>query len=344
MNINKMKHILFWSEYSHDMNFEMFSNKKIRLSEFHKLALKSHEKLKNDVVLFTYQKIMNKLPTNITIRDADKIFPKKQAFRALKDGHTIAHISDAVRLYYASEVNGIVLDMDAVVLRKLPCDENVGYFGSMPAKRIGGVAPQWGIRHPPLKIHDNSWDGKELAAFPVKVSKSMRNDIQNLSKTIMQTLLNKPKNNSKSWNYVIWTLKDIMKKDRSYKVYPPIAFCPVPAWLGCGKCYSIQSPSKFNGKTLLYGYPLPNFRRILEESYIVQHFHESIFTHSNLVKNDFWLNLPNDCLVAKEAEYILGSNWRVQLMENRKQQKTTQRKRTQKRQPTKERKLVPTKE
>jgi hypothetical protein len=101
-----------------------------------------------------------------------------------------------------------------------------------------------------------------------------------------------------------------MKKDTSYKVYPPIAFCPVPAWLGGGKCYSIQSPTKFDGKTTLFGYPLPHFRHIIEESYIVQHFHESAFSKSELVKNDFWLNLPNDCLVAKEAEYILGLNWR----------------------------------
>jgi hypothetical protein len=303
-----MKHILFWSEYSDEMNYDMFCDKRIQLSAFHKLSLKAHEKLNNDVVLFTYQKINEKLPKNVKVLDADTIFPKRTAYSVLRNGHSIAHISDAVRLKYASQVNGIVLDMDAVLLRKLPTD--CGYFASMPAKRNGGVAPQWGKSHPPLTVHDKSWNGKELAAFPVKVSDSMSKHIESLSHKIMHTLLEKPKKNSKAWNYVIWTLKDIMKKDTSYKVYPPIAFCSVPAWLGGGKCYSIQSPTKFDGKTTLFGYPLPHFRHIIEESYIVQHFHESAFSKSELVKNDFWLNLPNDCLVAKEAEYILGLNWR----------------------------------
>jgi hypothetical protein len=145
----------------------------------------------------------------------------------------------------------------------------------------------------------------------------MSKHIENLSHKIIDTLLDKPKKNSKAWNYVIWTLKDIMKIDDSYKVYPPIYFCPVPAWLGAGNCYSIQSPTKFDGKKQIFGYNFPHFRQILNKSYVVQHFHESIFSQSKLVTNDFWLNLPNDCLVAKEAEYILGKKWRQKLLQKR---------------------------
>lgn len=307
-----MKHILFWSEYNKEMSYDDFIDFKINLSPFHKLSLLAHEKLNNEVIIFTYQKFNNKLPKNIEVKDAGIYFPKHDAYKVLENGHSIAHISDAVRLKHASKVNGVVLDMDAVLLKKLPT--KFGWFASMPAKKSGGVAPQWGESHPPLTIHDKSWDGKELAAFPVKVCDSMKKDIESLSHKIMHTLLEPPKKNSKSWNYVIWTLKEIMKNDISYKVYPPMGFCPVPAWLGSGKCYSIQSPTKFNGETHLFGYSLPHYNEIIEKSYVVQHFHESAFSKSNKVTNEFWNKLPSDCLVAKEAEYILGDNWRQKLI------------------------------
>ena len=307
------KHILFWTEYNEGMSFEDFKNHQIDLSPFHKLSLLAHEKLNNDVILFTYQKFNDKIPSNIKIETPDNIIPIKAVYEILRRGHSIAHISDAIRLKYASQVNGIVLDMDAILLRKLPTE--FGWFASMPAKRSGGVAPQWGDSHPPLTVHDKSWNGKELAAFPIKVNNDMKKDIENLSHKIMHTLIQPPKTNSKAWNYVIWTLKDIMKKNKDYKVFPPIAFCPVPAWLGAGKCYSIQSPTKFNGENKLFGYPLPHFRHILEESYIVQHFFESAFVKSNKVGDNFWNELPNDCLVAYEAKQILGENYKTILNE-----------------------------
>jgi len=306
--MSKTKHILFWAEYNNSMTYEMFINKEVTLSPFHKLSLKSHEKLNTDVVLFTYQKIKTKLPKNIKLKDAGKIFPIKIAYKVLREGHSIAHISDCVRLKYASQVNGIVLDMDAVLLRELPSD--FGWFASMPAKRTGGFAPKWGNSHPPLTVHDKSWNGKELAAFPIKVTKGMSKQIESLAHKIMHTLLEPPKTNSKSWNYVIWTLKDIMKKDKTYKTFPPISFCPVPAWLQAGKCYSIESPTRLNGKNKLFGYTLPSIKTILNESYVVQHFMESAFSNSEKIKDTFWKKIKADSLVAKEAKHILGDNWR----------------------------------
>jgi hypothetical protein len=188
--MTKQKHILFWSEYDNSMTYDMFLNKKITLSEFHKLSIKAHEKLNNDVILFTYQEITNKLPQNIKVLNADSIFPTNIAYRVLKEGHSIAHISDCVRLKYASKVNGVVLDMDAVLLKKLPSD--FGWFASMPAKRTGGFAPKWGNSHPPLTVHDGSWNGEELAAFPIKVTSTMSRHIESLSHKIMHALLEPP--------------------------------------------------------------------------------------------------------------------------------------------------------
>jgi len=311
--MNKMQHILFWSEYNSNMSKDDFVNHKIDLSPFHKLSLLAHEKLDNEVVLFTYQKFNDRIPKNVTIKNAGEYFPIQNAYDSLQDGHSIAHISDAVRLKYASIVKGVVLDMDAILLKKLPTE--FGWFASMPAKRSGGVAPQWGEAHPPLTIHDKSWNGQELAAFPIRVSESMKIHVESLSHKIMHTLLETPKTNSKAWNYVIWTLKIIMKRDTNYRVLPPIAFCPVPAWLGAGKCYSIQSPTKFNGENKLFGYPLPHYRDILENSYIVQHFFESAFVKSEKVSDNFWNDLPDDCLVSYEAKHILGENYKKILNE-----------------------------
>lgn len=310
--MSKTKHILFWSEYNSNMTYDIFINKEITLSPFHKLALKSHEKLNTDVILFTYQKIKTKLPKNIKVMDAGSIFPIKVAYNVLKEGHSIAHISDCVRLKYASKVNGVVLDMDAVLLKNLPSD--FGWFASMPAKRTGGFAPKWGNSHPPLTVNDHSWNGKELAAFPIKVTNSMSKYIESLSHKIMHTLLEPPKTNSNSWNYVIWTLKDIMKKDKTFKTYPPISFCPVPAWLRAGKCYSTESPTRLDGVTKLFGYPLPKIETILNESYIIQHFMESAFSNSEKLQETFWNKIKDDCLVAKEAKHILGNNWRTILL------------------------------
>ena len=310
--MSKTKHILFWSEYNSNMTYDIFINKEITLSPFHKLALKSHEKLNTDVVLFTYQKIKTKLPKNIKVMDAGSIFPIKVAYNVLKEGHSIAHISDCVRLKYASKVNGVVLDMDAVLLKNLPSD--FGWFASMPAKRTGGFAPKWGKAHPPIYVADKSWDGKALFNFPLKVSNEISKNIESLSHKIMHTLLEPPKKGSKSWNFVIWNVKKIIKYDQNAKVYQPIYFHPLPAWLGKNKCYSLESPTRLNGKTELFGYILPNIKKIFNKSYIIHHFFESTFNKSETVNDNFWANIPNDCLVAEEAKHILGNNWRTILL------------------------------
>jgi hypothetical protein len=129
-----MEYILFWSEYDNKMSYNEFINKNINLSILHKLVLKAHKKLNNKVILFTYQKIVTHLPKNVTIKNANQYIPTNIAYEILKSGHSIAHISDAIRLKYASQVNGVVIDFDAIVLKKLP--EQSGWFASMPAKKV----------------------------------------------------------------------------------------------------------------------------------------------------------------------------------------------------------------
>ena len=284
--------ILFWSKFDKDtdVSCEKWLAKEITISPFHLLSLYSHIKHKHNVYLFTYQKIKSKISNGITIKDANDI-------------------SDLVRLRVATAITGIVIDMDAVVINTLPNID--GFFSTMPAKATGGFAPHWGKSHPPFTIHDNSWDGKALSAFPLKVHKKIIPYITELYCKILGTLSKPPKKSTKAWNYVMWTLKEIARIEKDSKVFKPISCCPIPAWLSSGRCYSLESPSRLNGTTELFGYKLPSIDQILNESYIVQHFFESAFKQSKSVDKNFWLNLPNNCLVIKEAEKIFGnSNWR----------------------------------
>jgi hypothetical protein len=101
-----------------------------------------------------------------------------------------------------------------------------------------------------------------------------------------------------------------MSIDKKSKVYKPLYFCPLPAWLGKEKCYSLESPSRLDGKTELFGHTLPDINEIFEKSFIVQHFFESAFNKSSGVDNDFWETLKDDCLLANEAKHIFGKDWR----------------------------------
>lgn len=303
---------LFWSTYdaSVDKSFSSWRWKEIQLSQLHRLSLLSHHKFNSNVVLYTYQTIdESKVPKNIAIRDASNIFSPEKVYRALCLGHSIAHISDIVRLFASASSNGIVMDMDAVLLRKLP--ECSGFFSSMPAKLTGGFAPKWGESHPPLHIEDASWDGKALASFPVKINSDIcKHYITELCFKIIDTLAEKPKKDSKSWNYVLWTIKKLMKIDTTSKVYPPIAFCPVPSWLRGGKCYSLEQPSRLDGNTKLFGHSMPSVEKIIDESYVIQHFFESAFQKSSLVDYDLWKSVDENSLLGQEAKHILGRDWK----------------------------------
>jgi hypothetical protein len=278
------------------------------MSELHKLSVASYAKFADKTVIYTYQRRPSSPYTNVEYRDADEIFSAEEAFAALVQGHSLAHISDVVRLEAAAKCSGIVLDMDAVLLRKPP--ELSYFFCSMPAKLTGGFAPKWGKAHPPMAVHDGSWDGNALSAFPVKVGEEIVKDILALVAKIKRTLKLLPLQDSKAWNYIMWDLKRIGWIRRSAVVLPPLAFCPIPAWVGAGKCYSLQVPSKFNGIHELFGYVFPSADTIFEKSYAVQHFFESSYKSSAKVGSDFWPTISPDCLLGKEAAHVLGSEWR----------------------------------
>lgn len=331
MNENKI--ILFWSIYDSekDYNYNDWINRKINISGFHLLSLTAHLKLKNDVTLYSYQEFNEgQIPKGIKIKNADTVFSSKKVFKALSKGHNIAHISDVVRLTVANNSNGIVLDMDAICLKKLPNIES--YYGSMPAKLSGGVAPKWGKSHPPLPIFDNSWNGKALFMFPIKINNEIKEDIDKLIDKIKKTLEVDPKKTSKAWNYVMWSVKDTIKKNPKAKVFEPIYFCPLTAWLRKGNCYSLESPTRLNGVTEKFGVRFPSIKEIFEKSITIQHFFESAgnldggygVTSKSLNKTNknFWLDLGEDSLLAKEAQYIIGDNWRVFLNEREIKNKT----------------------
>jgi len=298
------KIILFWTIYNKDFqDAEEWRNYKFSPSALHNLAFKGHEKLENDVELYTYQNCQINYK-NIIIKDANEILDYKEAFKSLQNGHSIAHISDAIRIKRASEVNGIVLDSDAVPLKKFP--EHETWYSTMPCKKTGGFAPKWGKDKPPMKVHDGSWDGKELTAFPIKIGESTKEKFNQLAENIFKLLKTDAKSTSNEWNSVLWTVKEIANTDTQGVVFKPIYMCPLPAWLSANKCYSIESPTRLDGSTELFGHVLPSINAIMSKSFVVQHFFESAFQKGS--KEKVWQksDLPYDCLLAKEYNHIYG--------------------------------------
>lgn len=307
--MNTEKAVLFWTNYPEKgESLENWKKRPIAWSQLHKLSVSSFAKFSSEARIYTYQKIQEVPFENVKILDASEIFPIEKAFKALSLGHSLAHISDIVRLRAASEIEGIVLDMDAVLLRPLP---NIPlFFSSMPAKLTGGFAPKWGKSHPPMFVPDKSWDGKALSAFPVKVGRAIKSSIAVLASRIEKTLEAPPQTGTKAWNYIMWELKRIASFHPNCVVFPPLAFCPIPAWLGSGKCYSLQSPTKFDGKTNLFGYIFPSTEKIFSESFAIQHFFESSFKESAKAGEEFWNQLPENTLLGMTANHVIGENWR----------------------------------
>lgn len=299
-----IKIILFWTEYNNTFtDVEKWRNHTFIPTELHKLAFQGHEKLANQVELYTYQRLDVNFKS-IIIKDAHDILDYRKAFDALQKGHSIAHISDAIRIKRASEVNGIVLDSDAVPIKKFP--EHETWYSTMPCKKTGGFAPKWGESKPPMKVHDGSWDGKELTAFPIKIGNSTKEQFNQLAENIFKLLKTNPKETSNEWNSVLWTVKEIANRDVNGVVFKPIYMCPLPAWLSANKCYSIESPTRLNGKTELFGHKLPSVNEIMSKSYIIQHFFESAFQKGTEKKSWTLNDLPLDCLLRKEYLHIHG--------------------------------------
>lgn len=304
---------MFWSKYDGETSLEEWRNQEIELTALHSLSLKSHERLNNEVTLFTYQKIKNKVPSNIKITDANEVYDASKVLEYLMRGHSIVKIADLVRMREASLNTGVILDLDAVMLRKFP---DKGFLCSMPAKMTGAFAPQWGDAHPPLTINDGSWDGKALSNLPISVDERMRHLMFNIYKIVEDALGKKPGKSSKAWNYPMWELKKIPQIDKSYHVYPPIYTSPISGWLSKGNCYSLEHPTRLDGKTELFGYRMPSIDEILNTSFCVLHFFESVFKGASDTGQGFWDTVHEQSLLGREAEFILGKDWRQILNES----------------------------
>ena len=307
--MNKLNYILFWSTYKEGSTYEEFISSGLQLSKAHSLSLYSHVKVNQNTYLYTYQDISKSVvPKGIILKDANLVFPSKDAWEALNRGHSIAHVSDVVRISEAIRLNGVVIDMDITLLKVIT--EHDSYYSSMPSKMTGTLAPQWKEKHPPICIHDKSWNGKALCNFPLKISSKTGDKFLPLVATIKKSLSVAPKKSSKAWNYVLWTVKDIIKTDKEGKVFKPLYNLPIPSWKGAGKCYSIESPTRLDGVTEIYGHLMPKIDDMLKESNSIAHFFESAFTKSDSVGSDFWFDVKEGSMLAIEAEHVVGSDWR----------------------------------
>lgn len=303
-----MNIILFWSTQVKDESFEEWQNKTIDLLEFHELTLASQVKYNKNVHLVTYQKFSDRIniPDEVQILDANKFYPAKNAYDDMKRGHSIAHISDLVRFRVAVQKEGVVLDLDAVAIKPLPDVD--AFISTHYTKLTGGLVIKFGKTQPLFKT-DGSWDGKALSVFPFKVHRSITGDINILCKQIEDSLAAKPKTGSKAWNYVMWTIRDIANKHDNVYVMKPIECCPVPGWKSGGNCYSLDSPTKFDGETPLFGNLLPSTEDIFENTYMVQHFFDSIFKKTQRLDSNLWDSIKPDSLVDTEIKHIFGTDW-----------------------------------
>ena len=305
-----MNPILFWSNTPSTKSIQEWRNERIDLFPAHFLTLESYNRLDYPVKLYTYQIINPKsVPVNVEILDAGEFYSEELAFDALIRGHSIAHVSDLIRFAAASKYTGAIMDLDAVVLRDLP-DE--GFFASSPAKLTGAFAPHWGAAHPPLYVSDKSWDGKALSDFPVGIDEDMRDFSNKIVELIGNTLKRKPRKSSKGWCFVMYEFQKYHEKLRK-RVYEPLYFSPLPAWLPKGKCYSLEHPTRL-GNTSLFGYRMPSIDEILENSFCVKHCFDSVYRKANYYKEDFWNTVHTDSLLGREARFVLGSNWRKVLL------------------------------
>ena len=301
MNIN-----LFWSNFDGEKSLSEWINSEIEFTPFHALTLLSHGKIKNNVNLYIYQTCTKKFK-GITIKNANDIYPAEDAYSALKSGHTLAHVSDAVRFRASAKNLGVVLDMDAVMLRQFPDVDS--FIGTGAAKRTGGFAPKWGKNCPPLPVPDGSWDGKAILAFPLRVSELSRPLINNIADHIIEVLAEPPKKNQS--NFVMLSIREISDVDKTTKIFPPMSFCPVPFWKYQGIGFSIESPTRFDGDNMLFGHILPSVDEIFYKSYIIQHFFESIFKSKKRFSAErFWYKVKPGSLVSHEARRIAGPEWR----------------------------------
>jgi len=292
-----MKVVLFWSEYGGETILSEWLKREVYLSPSQLLTIQSHNKFGSEFELYSYQKIKNFSKT----RDANDILPARIAFQMLVNGHSIAHISDYVRMTVSARDSGIVMDLDTIILRELP---NESFYTSIPARTTGAFAVKFNAPpHLPLYVADGSWDGKALANFPMGVDSKNSRYVKRLAEKTYGFLMKPPKKTSAGWNFVMWQLGKMTYYDRAIKTYAPLYFGVVPGWLGKKKCYSIQSPTKFDGKTELFGYRFPSIDEILSNSYAVQHYYESAFKGSTKLAFNFE-DLPKDCLLYNEYKYI----------------------------------------
>ena len=299
------KIILYWSNLPKRCGYksiEEWKNAELKFSPLHDLVFRSHERLGNKVELWTHQKITDFSYEGIEIKDASEIISHEIVYKTLEWGHSIAFVADAIRIKRASQVLGIVLDMDCVCLRSFPKHDS--WFSTMPAKRTGSMAPKWGPKKPPMKVHDGSWNGKELTIFPIKIGKTTQKIMSEFADKIILKLQMKPRGGTDEWNSILWTVKAIANTDVTAKIYQPIYMSPLPAWLGSGKCYSLEDPTRLDGETELFGYPLPSINEILEKSYCVAHFFESAFQEADHIGIDQWNNIPENSLLAAEMDFI----------------------------------------
>lgn len=311
--------ILYWGRWKPDeyRTADEWRAATAFLSPLGRFALQSHLKLGHRVLLHSHQNVP--VPEGVDVVDAGEFVDPEFTFVALSKGCRIAYVSDLVRFRAgASRPQAVLMDLDQVMLNPLPKDQS--FISSIPI-RMTGILALKRRRDFKLRSLDGSWDGNALCDFPVRVGSAVKQAFA-LADNVDE-LLSRGKKGFKDCGAIMRDLRTL-QEDSSCNAHPPLRFSPCPPWGGRNRCPSLKSPTKFDGRTELFGYALPSVDQILKESSAVSHWFESSINDSELKDGSFWDDVPDGCLLAAECRHVLGCEWRSVLPHSARRRKSSE--------------------
>lgn len=256
------------------------------------------------VWLWCYQPFAN-LPATVITKDANELLSYVEFENALNDmsgmrstvfthkrkrketrGRHVAHLSDLVRVRILRRFGGWWLDMDTIVLRRLPTALPY-YFSTIPEKdgsqmvKNGGM---WAGHNPDFP----QWHGRDsFQNTPIYIKHVEDPLIIELDIKLTDLVLNK---HALPWLQVIRDMESIIVfKGLQRYVFPPIWFCPYPFWT-MDACKPLDFVTHAAHASLL-----PSVNTVLQRSYAVQTFFMSSSTEQTGRRDNTWLRQQMRC-------------------------------------------------
>jgi hypothetical protein len=254
------------------------------------------------VWLWCYQSFSN-LPVSVVVKDANELlsfdmfrdtlnrgsteFDRKR--KVVEKGRHVAHLSDLLRVRVLRRFGGWWLDMDTIVLKRLPTALPY-YFSTIAEKqkndrRAVTNGNMW-AGHNPACPH---WDGKgSFQNTPIYIKQpedplTIEWDSKLTELVLKPCLL--------PWLEIIRQMEtSVVSMGLQRFVCPPINFCPYPFW-----SMDARTPLDFSHTTYATG--LPSFDTVVQHSFTIQTFFMSSSSNQTKHRDDSWLQkeMKRDC-------------------------------------------------